>query len=98
MVDGGKPIVLGLSALACHYPTGWVRRRLVRASSDVQGGADWIESLSRHRLIGRPMPMRYHQPPKRKTGAALIDLADAAERRLVVRFQVDVQASFRWRR
>ncbi len=30
MVEGGKPMLLALSTLAQHYPTGWVRRRLRR--------------------------------------------------------------------
>ena len=96
VVDGGKPIALGLSALSRHYPTRWVRRRLVRASSDVQGGADWIESLSRHRLIRAADADALSSAAETESlPLALIELAEAAERRLVVRFQVDVQALFR---
>ena len=39
MVEGGKPIALGLSTLTQHYPTAWVRRRLLpcRERSSIRG-------------------------------------------------------------
>ena len=44
-VEAGKPIEEGLSTLASHYPTWWVRRKLIKADGEVRHGADWIDSL-----------------------------------------------------
>ncbi len=51
IVEGGKPISLGLGMLADHYPTFWFRRRLRGAAKYVRGGVDWIEALRRHGVI-----------------------------------------------
>ena len=51
VVEGNKPIVLGLSTLADHYPIYLVRSKLVKAERDVRQGVDWIEALWRHGLI-----------------------------------------------
>ena len=37
VVDSGKPIEQGLTTLASHYPTWWVRRKLIKA--DERGAA-----------------------------------------------------------
>ena len=50
VVEGGKPIALGLSTLTQHYPTGWVRAPAASGREGSRHGADWIESLRQHRL------------------------------------------------
>jgi type II secretory pathway component PulF len=94
-VEGRKPILLGLSTLANHYPTGWVRRRLRRVESDVKAGADWIESLWRHRVIksaeAEVLPSAIAVG---NLAWALLELADATERRLSTRFQLLIQTVF----
>ena len=47
MLEAGKPVSLGLSTLARHYPAFWVRRRLAGAESDIRQGVDWIQALWR---------------------------------------------------
>jgi type II secretory pathway component PulF len=94
-VDGGKPIAVGLSTLARHYPAAWVRRRLIGVESDVQHGADWIESLSRHRLIrGADADVLASAAEVGNLAWALFELAETAERRLATRFQIVIQTLF----
>jgi protein transport protein HofC len=95
IVEGGKPISLGLSTLANHYPTWWVRRRLQKADRDVHDGADWIGSLVRYRLI-RPTEAEVLASAAAvgNLAWALSELGDTAERRLATRFQVVIQALF----
>jgi type II secretory pathway component PulF len=94
-VEGGKPIVLGLSMLTQHYPTAWVRRRLRAVEKDVGQGADWIESLIHHRLI-RPADADVLTSAAQVGNLdwALLELAETAERRLATRFQLVVQTLF----
>ncbi len=49
VIESNKPIALGLSTLANHYPTKWVRRRLIRVETEVRLGSDWIDALWRAR-------------------------------------------------
>ena len=51
MVEAGKPIEAGLSILASHYPTWWVRRKLIKADAAVRRGEPWIDALWRQGLI-----------------------------------------------
>ena len=94
-VEGGKPIVLGLSALTQHYPTEWVRRRLRAVEKDVGQGADWIESLKHYRLI-RPADADVLTSAAQVGNLdwALLELAETAERRLVTRVQLVIQTLF----
>jgi type II secretory pathway component PulF len=94
-VEGGKPIVLGLSTLTQHYPTAWVRRRLLAVEKEVGQGADWIESLTHHRLI-RPADADVLTSAAQVGNLdwALFELAETAERRLVTRVQVVIQTLF----
>jgi type II secretory pathway component PulF len=94
-VEGGKPISLGLSTLSQHYPTAWVRRRLLSVEKEVEQGADWIEALRHYRLI------RSTDADVLKSAAevgnlswALLELAETAERRLAIRFQMVIQTLF----
>jgi type II secretory pathway component PulF len=95
MVEGGKPIALGLSVLSRHYPAAWVRRRLLLASSDVHHGTDWIASLKRHGLIrATDADVLASATQVGNLAWALFELAETAERRLAVKFQVTIQALF----
>jgi type II secretory pathway component PulF len=94
-VEGGKPIVQGLGALTQHYPTEWVRRRLLAVEKEVGQGADWIESLRNYRLI-RPADADVLASAAQVGNLdwALLELAETAERRLATRFQLVVQTLF----
>jgi protein transport protein HofC len=95
VAEGGRPITLGISTLANHYPTEWVRRRLIRAESDVQDGADWVESLERYGLIrSAEGDVLKSATSVGNLGWALRELAETTERRLATRFQMIVQALF----
>ncbi len=95
IVEGGKPIVLGLSELSQHYPTEWVRRRLLAVEKEVGQGADWIESLTHYRLI-RPADADVLTSAAQVGNLdwALLELAETAERRLVTRVQLVIQTLF----
>jgi protein transport protein HofC len=94
-VEGGKPIALGLKALANHYPTPWVRRRLVAANSDIEHGADWIESLWNRGLIrAADAEVLSSAAAVGNLAWALYELAETIERRLATRFQGVVQTLF----
>jgi type II secretory pathway component PulF len=94
-VEGGKPIVLGLRALSQHYPTEWVRRRLLAVEKEVGQGADWIESLTQHGLI-RPADADVLTSAAQVGNLdwALMELAETVERRLVTRVQMVIQTLF----
>lgn len=94
-IDGGKPIALGLSTMSQHYPTGWVRRRLLSVDKEVSQGADWIESLRHYRLIrSTDAEVLRSAAEVGNLGWALLELAETAERRLATRFQMTVQTVF----
>jgi protein transport protein HofC len=94
-VDAGKPISQGLSTLAKHYPTRWVRRRLTNADLDAQHGADWIEAMLHQELI-RPADGEVLRAATAagNLGWALQELAESGERRLAIRFQAVLQTVF----
>jgi protein transport protein HofC len=95
VVEGNKPILLGLQTLAGHYPTYWIRRRLLAAESDVRRGVDWIQALWRHRLIrASDAEVLSSASAVGNLGWALFELAESAERRLETRVQATVQTLF----
>jgi type II secretory pathway component PulF len=95
MVEGDKPILLALSTLANHYPTGWVRRRLRHVWSDVKDGADWIESLRRYGVIrSSDAEVLSSAAAVGNLAWALHELAETAERRLATRVLAAVQMLF----
>jgi len=53
IVEGEKPIGVGLQILARWYPTTWVRERLAGAYLATNQGVDWIAALHRFRLASR---------------------------------------------
>ncbi len=95
VIEGGKPITEGMSALAQHYPTYWIHRRLLKVQSDVRQGTDWIESLWRHRLIrAADVEVLVSAAKVGNLAWALTELANSAERRLATRTQLLVQTFF----
>jgi len=94
-VHAGKPIELGLSLLADHYPTRWVRRRLVSTGNDVRQGFDWVDSLWRYQLIREPdAEVLRSASAVGNLGWALDELAETAERKLAIKFQLVIQTLF----
>jgi type II secretory pathway component PulF len=87
--------VVGLRELTQHYPTEWVRRRLLAVEKEVGQGADWIESLRYHRLI-RPADAEVLSSAAQVGNLdwALLELAETAERRLATRVQLVIQTLF----
>ena len=84
-----------MSTLANHYPTSWVRRRLRRVWTEVKEGADWIESLRRHRLIrASDADVLRSAAAVGNLAWALMELAETAERRLATRVQAFIQMLF----
>jgi len=95
VIDGKKPVSLGLSTLAAHYPTWRIRRRLKRVESDVRQGVDWIQALWRHGLIrATDAEVLASAAAVGNLGWALAELAETAERRLAARSQAVVQTLF----
>jgi len=95
VVDGEKPISLGISTLANHYPTFWIRRRLIAVESDVRQGVDWIQALWRHGLIrAADAEVLSSATAVGNLGWALSELAETTERRLATRVRAMVQTLF----
>jgi type II secretory pathway component PulF len=95
VVEADKPISLGLSTLSNHYPTRWVRRKLLAVESDVQQGADWIESLLDHNLIrSADAEVLRSSASVGNLAWALAELAETSERRLAIRLQTLIQFLF----
>ena len=94
-VEAGKPIEEGLSTLASHYPTWWVRRKLIRADSEVRHGGAWIDRILFHGLI-RPADAEVLSSATEvgNLAWAMRELAETGERRLAYRFQAVVQTLF----
>jgi type II secretory pathway component PulF len=95
IVEGGKPISLGIGVLADHYPTYWFRRRLRGAAAYVRGGTDWIEALRRHHVIrSADAAVLASAESVGNLAWALAELALTAERRLTTRMQLVTQTLF----
>ncbi len=95
IVEGGKPISLGLGVLADHYPAFWFRRKLRGTNSYVRGGVGWIEALLRHRVINAAdSAVLTSAESVGNLAWALEELAETAERRLASRVQLVVQTFF----
>jgi type II secretory pathway component PulF len=95
VVEAGKPIETGLTILASHYPTWWVRRKLIKANSAVRRGEPWIDALWRQGL------MRATDAEVLSTAGevgnlawAMRELSETSERRLVFRFRAVLQTIF----
>jgi protein transport protein HofC len=95
VVEANKPIALGLSTLASHYPARWVRLRLVGVERDVQAGGDWIEALWRARIIrAADAEVLASAASVGNLAWALRELAETSERRQTIRLQAAVQTLF----
>ena len=94
-VDSGKPIEEGLATLASHYPTWWVRRKLIKADGEVRHGGSWIDALWRQGLI-RPTDAEVLSSARRSATwpGRCGELAETGERRLAFRFQAVIQTLF----
>ncbi len=94
-VEGGKPLARGLAVVADHYPTEWVRRRLLAAHTEVEHGADWVEALWRWRIASASdADVLNSAAAVGNLPWALLELAEAIERRLVNRAYAFVQTLF----
>ncbi|HKM55612.1 MAG TPA: type II secretion system F family protein [Isosphaeraceae bacterium] len=94
-VDAGKPIEVGLTTLASHYPTLWVRRKLIKVDDHVQLGESWISALERQRIIQTSDAQVLTSASEVGNLAwALGELAETGERRLAFRFQAVIQTLF----
>ena len=94
-VDAGKPIEEGLRYLASHYPTWWVRRKLIKADSEVRHGEDWIDRLQSHGLIrSADAEVLMSAQEVGNLSWAMRELAETGERRLAYRFQAVMQTLF----
>jgi type II secretory pathway component PulF len=94
-VEAGKPIALGVSMLAQHYPTFWIRHRLGNAKTSIQHGADWIEALWQQQLIrAADANVLRASVAARNLAWALAELAESGERRLAIRFQILIRTVF----
>jgi type II secretory pathway component PulF len=94
-VLGGKPLARGLAVVAEHYPTEWVRRRLLGAHSEIEQGADWVEALWRWRIVSASDADVLHSAAAvGNLPWALVELAETIERRLVNRAQAIVETLF----
>jgi type II secretory pathway component PulF len=95
VVDAGKPIEVGLTTLASHYPTLWVRRRLIKVDDQVQLGESWISALERQGIIETSDAQVLTSASQVGNLAwALRELAETGERRLAFRFQAVIQTLF----
>jgi type II secretory pathway component PulF len=95
MFEAGKPASLALQILAQHYPALWIRCRLAHAASDIRHGIDWIQALWRHRLIGSADADALASAEEvGNLPWALSALAEALERRMVIRVQMAIQTLF----
>jgi protein transport protein HofC len=94
-VDAGKPIEVGLTTLASHYPTLWVRRKLIKVDDQVQLGESWISALERQGIIKTSdAQVLLSASEVGNLAWALRELAETAERRLAFRFQAVIQTLF----
>ena len=95
VIEANKPIALGLSTLASHYPTRWIRRRLKRVEKDVRLGTDWIAALWRAGILRKTdVEVLGSAASVGNLAWALRELAETCERRLEFRIQAAVQTLF----
>jgi protein transport protein HofC len=87
-VAHGRPLPQALAGLALRYPRWWIRYKLRGALFDLDGGADWCESLCRRGLIGRA-EVAVLQAAQRVGNLpwALREMAESNRRRLAYRLR-----------
>ncbi len=86
--ERGEPLEPTLCMLASRFPKRFTRRRLLRAADAVLGGADWIASLRKARLV-RAADAAVLQAASRvgNLGWALSEAAAGGERLVAYRLQ-----------
>jgi type II secretory pathway component PulF len=95
VIEGNQPIAEGLSTIAQHYPTWWVRGRLARVQRDVARGGDWIEAMWRAGIIrAADAEVLASAASVGNLPWAMRELAETCERRLGIRIQASVQTLF----
>ena len=95
VVEAGKPIEVGLNTLASHYPTLWVRRKLIKVDDQAQLGESWINALYRQGIITQSdAEVLASASEVGNLAWALRELAETSERRLAFRFQAVIQTLF----
>jgi protein transport protein HofC len=95
VIDSNQPIAAGLATLASHYPTRWVRRRLVKVERAVRQGADWIDVLWRAGIIrATDAEVLASAASVGNLAWALRELAETSERRQAIGIQAVVQTLF----
>jgi type II secretory pathway component PulF len=91
----GRPMVEGVGILAATYPSAAVRGKLAKVLQDIRAGADWCESLTRHRLIGRTeLAVLKAAQQVGDLPWALREMADSSRRRQAYRAQIWVGVLF----
>jgi type II secretory pathway component PulF len=87
-VRGRRPLAEALRVLSWRYPKHVVRRRLEKASKSIDGGGDWREALRNARLITPAESAVLGAAEKvGNLGWALEEMADGAQRRLILRLR-----------
>ena len=95
VVEAGKPIETGLSVLAAHYPTWWVRRKLIKVNASVRRGEPWIDALWRQGLIrATDAEVLGTSAEVGNLAWAMRELSETSERRLMFRFHAVLQTIF----
>jgi protein transport protein HofC len=92
VIAESKPIQPAFTSLARHYPTRWVRSRLLDAEEDVQDGEDWRIALRRQGLIrDADHALLTAAQTSGNLPWAMRELADMSDRRAIVHLQAALQ-------
>jgi type II secretory pathway component PulF len=90
-----QPLAGVLDRLAQVYPSRWIHRRLARAAAALKGGANWIDALSRARVIRRTEAGLLTTAEKAgNLPWALRQLATRRDRRAIYRLSAAVQIGY----
>ncbi len=95
VAESGRPLLDGLKTLARTYPQRRMQKRLREVLRDVNGGADWLDSLAERRLI-RPSDKAVLAAAQRLGNLpwAMREMADTNRRRLAFLAQNWIQLTF----
>ncbi len=94
-IEANRPIGKAMEILAVDYPARWYRRRLARASEDIDSGSDWIQALWRRGAIRRvDAEVLGSAASVGNLAWACRELAATTERRQQLRLQMILQAIF----
>jgi len=91
VVEGEKPLAVGVSSLVRYYPSRWIQERLALAIQDVGRGSDFWKALRERRLIGAADAALLESAQRvGNLPWALHQAAESAERRTLVRLHAAV--------